>query len=408
VIRDAAHVVMCSQNLPVPQDRRVWREATALRAAGHDVTVACPRGRGQLRVEVLEGVAVVRYPAAPQLPGLLGHVVESAWALACLTAIAVWLRARGRLDVLHAANPPDTFFVIAWALRRFGARFVYDQHDLCPELLAARAGRPVPGLDRLLRRLELASYRRADLVIAPNDSYRRVATGRGGCHPDEVVVVRSGPDSCRTRPSAAGRRPLVVVFAGMMNEQDGVELLLKAAATVLARRPGALVLDMVGTGDEVPRLRSLAAAHGIAPHVRWAGWLDGPALDERVAAASLGVSIDRDDEFSRLSTMAKVPDYLGLGLPVVLADLPENRVTAGPAGAYFAPGDAEDLARALEALIDDPGRLADLERAAARRAPLLAWDRSAPRLVGAYRWLLGGGPPVHGEQPVEPSLSSDA
>ena len=404
--RRAPAVVFCSQNLPVPQDRRVWREASALASSGYRVTVLCPRGPGQRRYERLQDVRVVRYPAPPPLAGLAGQLVETAWALAWLLPLAVWLRICGRLDVLHAANPPDTYYVIAWVLRPFGALFVYDQHDLCPELLTARSQRAPRWLAWLLLRLEAASYRRADLVIAPNNSYRSIALGRGGQRSDDVVVVRSGPDVCRARPSAAHHRPLVVAFAGMMNEQDGIELLLDAAARVLVRRPGDLVLDLIGTGDDVPRLRRLAAERGLAEQVRWAGWLDGSVLEERVAAASVGVSIDGDDEFSRLSTMAKIPEYLGLGLPVVAADLLENRVTAGEAALYFRARDIDALTGCLELLLDDPSTLERLERAAADRGPQLVWSHSAHRLVTAYARLLGASRSVTGDQIVGASAAT--
>lgn len=393
-------VVLCSQNLPVPQDRRVWREAATLAAAGYRVTAVCPRGSGQPRREHLQGVDVVRFPAPPALPGLVGQLVETGWSLVCIAVLACWLRGRGRLDVLHAANPPDSFFLVGWLLRPVGVRFVYDQHDLCPELLSARA----PGAPRWLRwvlaRLELASYRRADLVVAPNNSYRSVALARGALDPDQVVVVRSGPDQCRPRASTATRSPLVIAFAGVMNEQDNVELLVTATAEVLARRPGAVVLDLIGSGDDVPRLRGLVEERGIESQVRWAGWLTGDELVERLAAASIGVSLDRDDDFSRLSTMAKVPDYLGVGLPVLLADLPENRVTAGGAGRYFRPADVGSLVAEIEALLDDRAALAALEEEAARRGPQLLWRHGGDRLTSAYEWLLRGAPAVPGDQHV--------
>jgi glycosyltransferase involved in cell wall biosynthesis len=226
--RRRAAVVLCSQNLPVPQDRRVWREALTLAGAGHRVTVVCPGDRSQPRRETASGVRVLRYPMPPGLPGLAGQVLETAWALVCVAAVAGWLRARRRIEVLHAANPPDSFFLVAWLLRPLGVRFVYDQHDLCPELLSARAPEAPHVLAWFLRRLELGSYRRADLVITPNNAYRRLALGRGGCIPEQVVTVRSGPDEVVPREASGGSGPLVVAFAGVINEQDNVELLLRA------------------------------------------------------------------------------------------------------------------------------------------------------------------------------------
>jgi glycosyltransferase involved in cell wall biosynthesis len=395
-----ARVVMCVQNMPVPNDRRVWREARALRDAGHRVAVISP-GRPELpRRERLEGIEVRRFGSGPQWRGLAGQIAETTVTLAATAWFLVGLRLRGRIDVLHVANPPDTYFVLGWLLRPFGTRFVYDQHDVCPELLDAQAGpssRKARVLRPLLERLERASYRCADLVISPNTSYRAIALrrGRGVVDPESVVVVRSGPDELAFQPPAV--RPTVVVFAGMINVQDRVDLLLDAAADVLRRRPGSLRVVVIGTGDDVPRLQARVASLGINDAVTWTGWLTGDALRTALQQGTIAVSLDGDDEFSRVSTMTKVPEYIALGLPCLLADLPENRVSAGDAALYFPPGDAAALAASLESIVDEPTALDVLADRARRRAPSLLWQHSAERLVAAYRWLLDGGPAVPGD-----------
>jgi glycosyltransferase involved in cell wall biosynthesis len=394
-------VVCLVQNLSVPQDRRVWREASTLRAGGYDVAVICPGGPGLRRRERLDGVEILRYPPTVALPGLAGHVVETAWTLAWTALLLVVLHRRRPIDVIHAANPPDTYVVIGTVARRLGMRFVYDQHDLCPELLEAQAGagsRRTRLLRPLLLRLERWSYRRADLVIAPNNSYRRVALARGGLRPEAVVVVRSGADEALPPAPRRPGHPLVVAFAGVMNLQDRVDLLLRAAARVLARRPGSIRLELIGTGDDVPRLRALAERLGIESVVAWRGWLSGADLVDRLRSADIAVSLDDDNAFSRLSTMTKVPEYLALGLGCVLADLPENRVSAGDAAVYFAPGDATALAARLDSLLEDPARVGRLRRAAGARAPILLWEHGARRLLDAYAWLLDGAPAVAGDQ----------
>jgi len=394
--------VMCVQNMPVPHDRRVWREARALRNAGHDVSVISP-GSAQLgRKERLEEIEIRRWGAPPEMSGLVGQVLETLTALAWTSWYLLALRLRGPIDVLHVANPPDTYFVIGRLLRLFGTRFVYDQHDVCPELLDAQAGaksRKARVLRPFLEALEQESYRCADLVIAPNNSYRSIAIRRGRVDPHSVVVVRSGPDALAFQQATPV--PLVVVFAGMINVQDRVDLLLEAAASVLSRRPGSLRVLVVGTGDDVPRLQALAAARGIDDAVRWTGWLSGDALRDQLQGGSVAVSLDGDDEFSRISTMTKVPEYLALGLPCLLADLPENRVSAGDAAIYFTPGDAASLTTKLDVILDEPGVLGELARGARRRAPSLLWEHSAARLVAAYRWLLESGPVVPGDQVPE-------
>ena len=400
-----SRVALCVQNLPVPADRRVWREACALRDAGHEVVVVAPRGADEPTREVIDGITVRRWEPARERRGVIGQVGE---ALAGLARTARELRELQRdrgLDVVHVANPPDGYAVLARALRREW-KVVYDQHDLCPELLDAQRGeRSIVArvLRPALRRVERWSYRCADLVILPNNSYRRIALDRGGVSPAAAVVVRSGPD--RVDPAPAPPDPtrgrLDVVFAGMMNVQDRVDVLLHAVAAVETRRSGCLTLTLAGTGDDVPRLRALADDLGVADLVLWTGWLEPAELLAELHRASVGVSLDDDTPFSRLSTMTKIAEYLAVGLPCLVADLPENRVTAGPAARYFEPADARDLAAALESLLDDHGAIDAMRRAALARAPALVWERSARRLVAAYDWLLDHGAAVPGDQVIE-------
>ena len=380
-------VLFCVQNLPVPHDPRVWRESRDLAAAGYEVVVVCPRLPSLSSREVLEGVDIIRYPPAPDLPGVLGQATETLWALLWTTFWAARLRLRGRIDVLHAANPPDTYFLVALLFRPFGTRFVFDQHDACPELLRVKLG-DRPAFAWLLRLLERASYRAAHLVVAPNGSYRRLAIERGGKDPDDVIVVRSGPDAVVGAVDVAPGGHPIVTFAGAMDTQDGVELLVDAAAEVLHRSPGRFRLQLIGAGDGVAGLRARAEELGIAADITWTGWLTGSEFRARLAEATVAVSPDRDNPFTRVSTMTKVTDYLGMGLACVVADLPENRATAGDAAHYFVPGDASDLAAVLEALLDDAAGLDELRRRAVVRAEELLWRHSAEALLTAYQQRL--------------------
>ena len=397
-------VVLCVQNLPVPKDRRVWREARTLASHGYRVAVVAPRGADERWSARVDGVEIVRFPAGPTVPGVAGLFVETAMALLGTVVCLARLRLRGRIAVLHAANPPDTFFLLGAVLRLGGTRFVYDQHDVCPELVDVRLAGAGPAVRRPLRAvlslLERLSYRTADLVIAPNDSYRRVALTRGRCAPDKVVVVRSGPDRAAKREERRRSDPAVVAFAGVMGRQDRLDVLIEAAALVLRRRPGAVRLDLIGEGDDVRRLKALVEERDLGSSVTWAGWLTGDHLDRRLGAADLAVSLDDDSTFSRLSTMTKVPEYLALNVPCVVADLPENRVSAGGAALYFTPGDAEELAKRIEETLDDDDLVLRLQRAASERAPALLWENSATRLVAAYAWLTGDGEVVPGDQPL--------
>ena len=310
-------VVLSVQNLPVPADKRVWREACALRDAGYEVIVVGPRGVDQPHRDVLDGIAVRRWQPARERPGVVGQVAE---ALAGLTRTARTLRAverEGPIDVLHVANPPDGYALLGRVMRR-DWKVVFDQHDVCPELLDAQRGSTSLSAQLLrpvLRLIERWCYRTADLVILPNNSYRRIALTRGGVQPSRAVVVRSGPDRIDPRPhhAHAPTGSLDLVFAGMMNVQDRIDVLLRAVAAVDTRRPGCVRLALVGAGDDIPRLRALAEQLGIASVVRWTGWLEADELRAELHAASVGVSLDDDTPFSRLSTMTKIPEYLAVG-----------------------------------------------------------------------------------------------
>ena len=382
---------MVRQGLSVPGDPRVWREATALSLAGHQVSVIASRDAGQVRCEVIDGIEVRRY-RCPTGNGFVGLALETIAALCGCLVRLIQLRARGRIDVLHAFNPPDTLGLLVLLLP--GTRLVYDQADPVPELLRARGAAPRP-LATLLAWLEIRVLRRAALVLAVNNTCRRIALNRGGLPDDRVVVIRIGPSQVLTVEHARPGPP-VVTFAGVMGIQDGVEVLLRAAAVLLARRPGLCTVDLVGDGPDVPRLKLLTAELGLS--VTWSGWLTGDDFQARLAQATVCVSPDADTEFNRLATMVKITDYLAAGKACVVAELPETRVTCGDAVAYFPPGDSVVLADRLEELLDDPARLRELSDRAGTRAALLLWEHSAQRLVAAYDALLAGGPAVEGDQ----------
>ncbi len=398
------HVVLCVQNLSVPQDPRVWREAQALRAAGYRVSVICPLGPNRNRRERIDGVAIHRYRGPVDTTSRLGYLTETACALLCSALIVLRLHLTHRVAVVHAANPPDTYFLLGWLCRPLGIRFVYDQHDHCPELMVEKWGGSGMTV-RLLRLLERLSLRSAHLVVTTNDSSRCSAIARVSLSEAAVVTVRNGPealgDDMSAGPVLEDDGTIRIAYAGRMGREDGVDVLLKSVAEMEHRHPGRVLLDLIGTGEDVPRLHRQAAALGITNLVSWPGWLDSSAMRERLRRATVAVSPDLGNSFTRLSTMTKVSEYIALGLPVVAADIPENRVTAGDAAWYFPPGDVAALAAAVESLAHDPQERTELCARARRRAPQLLWVNSAERLTAAYRWLLEDGPALVGSQLAE-------
>ncbi len=395
------------QNLPVPLDRRVWSEACALRDDGWRVSIVAHRGERQPWHEVLEGIECCRYPAPPVARGALGYALEFGWCWVLTLAWCVRLLVTRGIDVLHACNPPDTFFAIAWLLRPFRVRFLYDQHDLCPELLRAKLGdaaeASVKGrsLLRAILWLEQRTYRAARVVVAPNESYAEIARGRGGKAADAVFVVRSAPPVDRFRPPTAdaarearwkrGRRHLVG-YIGVMGEQDGVELLLRAAAQVVHTRARYDIgFLLIGDGDEFARLQALVRELEIGGHVEFTGRVhDLATIAAALGSCDVGACPDPPNPFNDRSSMNKIVEYMALGKPVVGFALRESERTLAGGGALVPETDPAALGNAIVELIDAPRRREEMGRRNRERFEAeLCWERQTAALLRAYRAAFG-------------------
>lgn len=381
------------EDLPVPFDRRVWTEAQTLRDAGWAVTVVCPRGEHAREWHArLAGIDIFRYPLPTTAAGLLNHAAEYAVAIPStllLSLLAVIARG-GRFDIVHACNPPDFLFPVAWLFRRMGAGFVYDQHDLAPEAYVAQGGRRGGLIHRFLLRCERLTYRLADAVIATNETYRRFAVERGEVPADRVFVVRSSPDPRRIFPVTPERdwksgREFLVAYLGTMGPQDGVELFVEAARAVLRRMRGRVRFVAVGGGNQLQALRELVDRYGLAEDVTFTGRIPDGELRDVLAAADVAVSPDPANGFNEYCTMNKTLEYMAMGVPVVAFDLEETRVSAGEAAVYARPNDTDDLARLIEDLLLAPQRRAEMSRTGRNRITgPLSWTASASNLLRAY------------------------
>lgn len=393
------HVVILDENLPVPLDRRVWQEGVALVGAGYRVTIIAPRGpAGMTRaVEYREGIRILRYPQRAA-SGLAGYLVEYLPSMAFTAAWLVALRLIGRVDVIHGCNPPDLFFLFGRLGRLWGATYVFDQHDANPELATTKWGGRRSGrlLERITVALEGASYRTAAKVLVPNDSYARLATGRGGVPSDRVVVVRNAPPGDRFGALAAGIEPpsdgsLRIGYLGVMGSQDGVEILIDAVARLRDLLPETRVeVDLVGDGEARPALERQAGQLGLGSSVHFHGYQSADVFVPILAATHICVSPDPPTPFNDVSTMTKVVEYLAMRRPVVAFALTETIGIIGRAGSIVREATADALAAELAALADDPARLGAITAAAASRIGELdlRWERSADRLLGAYASIL--------------------
>ena len=389
-------VLVIVQNLPVPLDRRVWMEAQALTAAGYGVSVICPRGPGEPYHRDLEGVRIRTYPAPPATHGLISFAWEFAWCWAATAVLALVTALRDGVDAVQACNPPDTYWTLGWIFRRFGRPFVYDQHDLCPEILRSRFGESRRLLLRALTWLERMTYRTADHVVSPNESYRDVALRRGGRREDEVTVVRSGPDPARMRraapePALRHGRDHLLVWLGIMGPQDGCDLLLDTVDVLVHERGRSDVhTAILGFGDCLEELRSRAHALGLDDHVTFTGRADLAMISTYLSTASVGLGPDPSSPLNDVSTMNKIMEYMAYELPIACFDLPETRRTAGEAALHVSSGDVHALATAVERLLDDSAlrqRMGRIGRA--RIEGTLGWHEQAPPYVAVYDRLLG-------------------
>jgi len=396
-VKDRQGVLILVENLPVPFDRRVWQEACTLRDAGWTVSVICPTGKGcEKKFETIDDIHVSRYRLPLEASGAKGYALEYGAALFWSFVLSLRVLFTRGFDVVHACNPPDLFFLIGGFYRLFGKKFVFDHHDLNPELYEAKFGRR-DFLYRLLLRLERWTFRTADVSIATNESYRRIALERGGMHPDRVFVVRSGPDLERLKiqlpdESLKRGRNHLVGYVGVMGRQEGIDLLLHAVRVVVqcyARED--VHFGLVGGGTSLEEMRELAHDLGVAQYVTFTGRVPDAELLAMLNTADVCVNPDRACALNDKSTMNKIMEYMALAKPVVQFDLAEGRYSADDAALYARPDDPVDLAAKLLELLDDAPRRERMGRIGrARVEHELAWRHQAPRLLAAYAALWQG------------------
>lgn len=388
-------VLILVENLPSPFDRRVWQEATTLRDAGYEISIICPSGKGyESHYEVVEDVHIWRYDLPLEAEGAKGYLVEYSLALFHTFRLAFKVKRQRGFDVIHACNPPDLLFLIGGFFKIFfGKKFLFDHHDINPELYEAKFGRR-DIFWKLMVWLERLTFRTADVSIATNESYRRIAIERGGMPADRVHVVRSGPklDRLRIIPSVPelkrGRRYLVS-YVGVMGKQEGIDYLLHAAQYII-RELGRddVHFGLVGGGTSLEEMKRMASDLGIVDYVTFTGRVPDQELLEMLNTADVCVNPDVANEMNDKSTMNKIMEYMALGKPIVQFDLTEGRFSAQDASLYAKPNNAVDMAEKIVALLDDPALRESMGTFGRNRVlNELEWTYEAPKLLRAYEHL---------------------
>ena len=390
-------VLIIVENLPSPFDRRVWQEATTLCQAGYQVSIICPSGKGyEKKYEEIDGISVYRHDLPTEGKGPLGYAVEYSAALFWEFVLAWRVFFTKGFDAIHACNPPDNIFLIGAFFKLFGKKFLFDHHDINPELYEAKFGKR-DLFYRLMLLWERLTFHFADVSIATNESYKRIAIERGNMTPDKVFVVRSGPKLDRLEiipPVEALKkgRKFLVGYVGVMGEQEGIDLLLRSVGHIvhdLSRTD--IQFGLVGGGTSLKDMKAYAIELGVADYVTFTGRVPDRELLEMLNTADVCVNPDLANEMNDKSTMNKIMEYMALGKPIVQFDLTEGRFSAQDASLYARKNDYIDFADKILQLIDDEKLRTAMGRLGRERVTNeLEWRYEAPKLLAAYECLFEG------------------
>jgi glycosyltransferase involved in cell wall biosynthesis len=389
------NVLLVVENASVPSDTRVWSECLALREAGFDVVVISPQGmaRDLDEAEVRDGITIHRFRMPYARGGPASFVSEYSVAFSRIWRLARQLRQTRSFAVLHAANPPDFLLLALHGMKREGTRFIFDQHDLVPELYLSRFGNRRRGVYWLTHALERLSFALADVVISPNESYRDIALRRGKKESEDVFVVRNAPDTTLFRPGAEDPtlkhgKPHLLAYVGTMNAQDGLDHAVRALAALREKRTDWHAV-FVGDGDAEPDARRLAQELGLESLVSFTGFLPAPDVVRVLSTADICLSPEPRSPLNEASTFIKIAEYMALARPIVAYDLKESHFSAGDAAAYATPDDVEGFASRIDELLDDPERRVAMGRLGRDRVVSdLSWERSKQALLAAYDRVL--------------------
>lgn len=384
-------ILIVVENEPVPFDRRVWLQACALRENGYDVTVLCPRRRdfpgGH---EVIDGIRVYRHPMTEAGSGLLGYATEYGCALFWELLYSWWIYLQHGFLVIQGCNPPDLIFLVALTFRLFGVKYIFDLHDVSPELYFGKYGKK--GIVYKLQLwLEKLSFRWSDVVICTNGSYRKVAITRGGADPANTFIVRNGPDlssfkSVPANPALKFGKPFLVGYVGVMGPQDGLDILLDVARYVkdVGRRD--VHFTCIGGGSCLDQLRQMAREKDLEDIVNFTGRIPDEPMIEILSTADVCVNPDRPCEMNSMSTMVKIMEYMALGKPIVQFDMKEGRFSAAGASLYADnENQIADFAAKILWLLANPAERHRMGEMGRRRVEKeLAWRYSVEHLLAAY------------------------
>ena len=390
-------ILIIVENLPVPFDTRVWQEATTLVENGYTVSVICPKGKGyEKEEEVLAGVHVYRHDLKTEGSGFVGYVKEYGSALYHEIRLAKKIYKEIGFDVIHGCNPPDDIYMVAKHFRKYGVRYVFDHHDICPELFEAKFGKKGL-LYKSQLWLERQTYRHAAFAFVTNESYKKIAIERGGMNPAKVYVLRSGPKLERLRiqepkPELKKGRKYMVGYLGVIGKQEGIPYLLEAARYIRNElHRDDICYGIVGGGTSLEELKTLSVSMGIDDIVTFTGRAPDDVMLDYLNTADICVNPDEYNPMNDKSTMNKVLEYMALGKPIVQFDLTEGKYSAKEASVYANPNDAVDMGKKIVELLDNPQKRQEMSVYGRKRiVEELSWEHTSKALLAGYEAYFKG------------------
>jgi glycosyltransferase involved in cell wall biosynthesis len=385
------HILFIVENLPVPFDRRVWQEATTLKQSGMDVSIICPQMKGYVKsYEVLDGIEIYRHPLPLEARGALGYLVEYGAAIYWEKKLARKIYKKKPFHVIHGCNPPDLIYLTAKKYKRKGVKYVFDHHDINPELYIAKYDKK-DFFYNLMCHFEKRTFQCADASIATNESYKNIAVKRGGMDPNLVKVVRSGPKLDRLKLQEPileykkGKKYLLG-YLGVIGEQEGIDLLLESMQQIVAKRQD-VQLAIVGGGSDLDLLKKLSDEKGLTNYVDFYGRVSDQKLLDVLNTADVCVNPDKPTEMNNLSTMNKIMEYMALKKPIVQYDLKVGKLSAIDASLYAS--DTTDFANKIIELLNDPVKSKEMGDYGYNRVlNELSWEFESKKLISFYDNLL--------------------
>ena len=389
-------ILIIVENLPVPFDTRVWQEASTLAANGYTVSVICPKGKGYTEEEeFLEGVHIFRHDLPTEGNGPIGYLREYGAALREESRLAKKIYKEIGFDVIQGCNPPDDIYLVAQQFKKYGVKYVFDHHDICPELFEAKFGKTSGLLYQSQIYFERQTYKHCTFAFVTNESYKTIAIERGKMDPEKVIVLRSGPKLERMKilePVLSIKRgyPYMVGYVGVIGQQEGIEYILKAARYIKERENN-VFWGIVGGGPHLEALKQQAHEMELDDCVEFTGRVPDKQMLEYLNTADVCVNSDEYNSMNDKSTMNKILEYMALGKPIVQFDLTEGRFSAQEASLYAKQNDAVDMAEKITELLNNPEKRKYMgEYGRNRIINELSWEHTSKALLDGYEKFFKG------------------